>query len=204
MEITDQLADKLEAIVDAKLLDGGRAPYSHWDTLAENHEFGSQIELIFCWAFLCSPINDNGLNAFVAGSQGPRTVEAAYKWLNLFCETCGCTLLFGPDYKAVVLPQTQIGEFRVDFLIVGRDYYGHPDADSPPIAFIVECDGHDFHERTKQQAARDKRRDRKLQTMGLPILRFTGSELWNNPADCAEQAWDMLRHSIRRVSPHHG
>lgn len=46
---------------------------------------------------------------------------------------------------------------------------------------IIECDGHDFHERTKEQAARDRDRDRPVQEMGWRIMRFTGSELYREP-----------------------
>lgn len=52
---------------------------------------------------------------------------------------------------------------------------------------IIECDGHDFHERTKGQAARDRSRDRVAQHQGLPIFRFTGSEIWNDPMACADE-----------------
>ena len=56
---------------------------------------------------------------------------------------------------------------------------------------IAECDGHDFHERTKEQAARDRSRDRRASLSGFVVLRFTGSELWKDPLGCAEQvmAW---------------
>lgn len=55
----------------------------------------------------------------------------------------------------------------------------------------VECDGHDFHERTKEQAARDRSRDRRLQSAGYEVYRFTGSEIYRSPLGCARQifAW---------------
>lgn len=77
-----------------------------------------------------------------------------------------------------IVPQQQIGPYRVDFLIQIED--------KAPI--VVECDGHDFHERTKEQARRDKARDRYLQVAGYKVLRFTGSEIWADPLDCAQQA----------------
>lgn len=55
----------------------------------------------------------------------------------------------------------------------------------------VEVDGHDFHERTKEQAARDKSRDRALQAEGWRVLRFTGSEVWNDPRRCAKEVAQM-------------
>jgi very-short-patch-repair endonuclease len=51
----------------------------------------------------------------------------------------------------------------------------------------VECDGHDFHERTKEQAARDRSRDRRLQEVGHTVFRFTGAELYRDAFGCAVQ-----------------
>jgi very-short-patch-repair endonuclease len=56
----------------------------------------------------------------------------------------------------------------------------------------IEVDGHEFHERTKEQAARDKSRDRALQAAGWRVLRFTGSEVWNDPRRCAQEVYNVL------------
>lgn len=91
----------------------------------------------------------------------------------------------------VMRPQAQVGEWRVDFLIHAfawkRD--GTPDRWRK---LIVECDGHDFHERTKEQAAKDRGRDRLVQMDGIEIFRFTGSELWRDPWGCAKQVYDWI------------
>lgn len=55
---------------------------------------------------------------------------------------------------------------------------------------VVECDGHDFHERTKEQAARDRSRDRRLQEAGYRVFRFTGAELYRDPLGCAREIFD--------------
>lgn len=91
-----------------------------------------------------------------------------------------CTTLF-------VLPQAQIDAYRVDFLIYAVDLRGEePDWRR----LIVECDGHHFHERTREQATRDKARDRDLILKGYDVFRFTGSELWRDPWQSAEQVFD--------------
>ena len=56
----------------------------------------------------------------------------------------------------------------------------------------VECDGHEFHERTKEQAARDRSRDRELTLNGWTVLRFTGSEVHKSAAMCAEQVFEAI------------
>lgn len=47
----------------------------------------------------------------------------------------------------------------------------------------VEVDGHDFHERTKEQAERDRSRDRAMIADGWTVLRFTGREVFRNPIE---------------------
>ena len=51
---------------------------------------------------------------------------------------------------------------------------------------VVEVDGHDFHNRTKHQASYDRKRDRDLTLDGYSVIRFTGSDVYNSPAQCAE------------------
>ena len=75
-------------------------------------------------------------------------------------------------------PQVQIGPYRVDFCFVADCIYGKP------LLVAVECDGHEFHERTKEQAARDKLRDRDLMRRGVHVMRFTGSEIHKDAEAC--------------------
>lgn len=51
---------------------------------------------------------------------------------------------------------------------------------------LIECDGHQFHSSTKEQAARDRSRDRQAQLADIPMLRFTGTEIWADPGGCAD------------------
>jgi hypothetical protein len=46
----------------------------------------------------------------------------------------------------------------------------------------VEIDGHDFHDRTKEQASADRRRDRAFLSAGITVIRFTGSDVYRDPA----------------------
>jgi hypothetical protein len=81
------------------------------------------------------------------------------------------------------------GVGRVDFLIHAYADWGlNPGGGQVGWRrLIIECDGHDFHERTKEQAAKDRARDRAAQLMGFEVFRFTGSELWRDPWGCADQ-----------------
>lgn len=72
--------------------------------------------------------------------------------------------------------QERVGDYRVDFLITGL-----------LMPVVVECDGHDYHEKTKEQARRDRQMDRRLQILGCAVLRFTGSEIWNDVESCLKE-----------------
>lgn len=89
-----------------------------------------------------------------------------------------------------LIPQDEIGQYRVDFMF---GYSHAEDALVPPRScVVVECDGHDWHERTKDQAARDKKRDRYLQTQVGAVIHFTGSEIFRNAQVCLIDALKAL------------
>lgn len=101
--------------------------------------------------------------------------------------------------RVVIFPQHNLGDYRVDFLIraTGTQIRSRPDGggwDEHRIekSMIVECDGHDFHEKTKEQAQRDKERDRFLQGLGHSVFRYTGSELFRDSFHCATEAYRYL------------
>lgn len=88
-----------------------------------------------------------------------------------------------------VWPQANVGAYRADFLLICR-YYGVTHL------FVIECDGHEHHERTKEQASRDKSRDRWFTSRGFKMLRFTGSEIWRDPAACFEEIANAIQNAV--------
>jgi very-short-patch-repair endonuclease len=89
-------------------------------------------------------------------------------------------------HRLLIHPQYEWESYRIDFAF---------DAAWGKTVF-VECDGHDFHERTKEQAERDRAKDRRIQEAGITIFRFTGSEIYRDPANCAEQVINFLAKSL--------
>lgn len=84
---------------------------------------------------------------------------------------------YSPLYFYVQYPiKTDKQNYRADFIIRGYDSHIHD-----WFQWVIEVDGHDFHEKTKEQSQRDKLRDRTIQNSGYRILRYTGSEVWKNP-----------------------
>jgi very-short-patch-repair endonuclease len=96
----------------------------------------------------------------------------------------------GPEIITTLAAQVQLPQpsWRVDFFLVAFSIF----LPSKPIVLVVECDGHEFHERTPGQAERDRSRDREAQLRGLRILRFTGREIWRDAAACAKQVDDVI------------
>jgi very-short-patch-repair endonuclease len=60
------------------------------------------------------------------------------------------------------------------------------------LRIVVECDGHQWHEKEPWQASRDRRRDRVLQRRGYCVFRFTGSDIFHDPCGCAREVIDTL------------
>jgi very-short-patch-repair endonuclease len=93
------------------------------------------------------------------------------------------------EYVVCIGPQIKLGAYRVDFLIWVRHMFADPHRE---MMIVVECDGHDFHERTKEQAQRDKSRDRAIQAGGYKVFRFTGSEIFRNPFAGAQEVEKII------------
>ena len=103
----------------------------------------------------------------------------------------------GKDH-IMIYTQAPVGHYRVDILIYSTLSSADSACQLVPCRIAVECDGHDFHERTKEQAARDKARDRELMSHGLTVIHFTGSEIWNAPMKCAHE---VVLHLLRLMTP---
>ena len=110
--------------------------------------------------------------------------------------TGGCAIgkapwCFDISEKSQSLSSTQQFEWhgcRIDFAIF---FEGNP------IVFI-ECDGHEFHERTKEQAERDRSRDRAVQLAGVIALRFTGREIWRDVGVCIDEIVEAIRTALEK------
>ncbi len=108
-------------------------------------------------------------------------------------------------FTAVCEPQVELevddydsesGELhcRVDFLLYATRWGYADEKHGMPVfcPIVIEVDGHEFHERTKEQAQRDKSRDRALTGAGYRVLRFTGSEVFRDPIARAESIMFQL------------
>lgn len=99
-------------------------------------------------------------------------------------------ILFGGNNEGeeaplvTITPQFEWDRYRIDFCFRLKR--------TDRVVF-VECDGHEFHERTPEQAERDRSKDRAIQAAGIPILRFTGREIWRDPVAVALEIFKALK-----------
>lgn len=128
--------------------------------------------------------------------QSPIEVIFAAWWRGIEWMQCG---LFRSVRAFDLIPQanvTAVGErFRLDFQVRLSDprrryaaaAKAHPDLSFPLIG--VELDGHDFHEKTKEQVTSRNRRDRALQQDGWRIYHISGSELHRNGFEAVQEIY---------------
>jgi len=82
----------------------------------------------------------------------------------------------------VLLAQPAWSYYTPDFAIVRPGWRAQG-----PLPMVIEVDGRDFHERTREQAEHDRARDRFMTGRGAVVLRFTGSEVWRDAGRCVEE-----------------
>lgn len=84
-------------------------------------------------------------------------------------------------------------KYRLDFYFIVKyknqetKYYG------------IECDGYEFHQKTKKQVQYDNQRQRDLQNEGIEIIRFSGSEIWKNPIKCAIEVKNIILSNCKYI-----
>lgn len=115
-------------------------------------------------------------------------------------------LLDGFNFKEFsIIPQFSIksknNNYKADFYITVSDDFLIDNNEQRTFYYreanlCVECDGHAFHEKTKQQAQRDKKRERDIISKGYKLIRFTGSEIYSDPKKCAIETIRILESDI--------
>ena len=87
-------------------------------------------------------------------------------------------------------PQQRISKYTLDFFICLDSRF--------ELYYAIEIDGHDFHEKTKEQAEKDKRRDRDMLELNIKTIRFTGSEIFIKPQKCIENILNIICSDVAR------
>lgn len=93
-----------------------------------------------------------------------------------------------PQYEIKIGRKKYRADFYVDFDNVDESTNKMTDE----IKLIIECDGHNFHEKTKAQVKRNNERDYDLKKAGYEVLHFSGSQIYNDPYKCADDVIDFI------------
>jgi len=80
---------------------------------------------------------------------------------------------FIPQYKLMV----DENNYRLDFALIYEKFIN--DELIKEVKIAIECDGHDFHS-SKEQIRKDSIRSRKLMSNGWRVIRYSGSEIYQN------------------------
>lgn len=110
-----------------------------------------------------------------------------------------------PLYNAVSQYEVRVDQatYRLDFAIGYHDRYfmRWHDRRHGAARIAVELDGHEFHERTREQVEDRNRRDRTLASNGWEVLHFAGRELLRDPErvvlEVLRRAADIFDESYR-------
>lgn len=98
--------------------------------------------------------------------------------------------------RLYLFQQYDIGDYRADFAFFCTDKTVGTEGCRVILRGVVETDGHDFHERTKEQALKDKKRDRKMAIAGWEVLRFTGSDVYRDANECLDDVFSLIEAKV--------
>lgn len=102
------------------------------------------------------------------------------------------SLYLNPQEEIVVDNKKYIADFVFDSNAQFFDVYENKNK-----KLVIECDGHEFHEKTKEQVKRDNERQYNLKMAGYDVLRFSGSEIFNTPYACAKKTLNYIRKMLK-------
>lgn len=93
-------------------------------------------------------------------------------------------------------------KFRTDFALTIADTSKF--GEGATCTYAIECDGHEFHEKTKEQARSDRSRERDLMKLGYKVIRFTGSEIYQDAFGCAREVIKIILANEKKLLIEHG
>lgn len=85
-------------------------------------------------------------------------------------------------------------KYIVDFYFEKDPYVNEIDTDRK---IVIECDGYDFHQKTKEQVQRDNEREYNLKMAGYEVIRFSGSQIFKEPFKCAEDTYNFIMKDVK-------
>ncbi len=97
------------------------------------------------------------------------------------------------EYRVKIHVQHPIDQYRTDFAL-------HLTAENAGRSlsewFAIECDGYEFHHKTREQVTRDKARERAITAEGFRVLRFSGTEIHHGLGDTLAEILTVINRTF--------
>lgn len=106
-----------------------------------------------------------------------------------------CDIIGDEDFGLIEQAEIEShgNKYIVDFLFDASSEWNENLCKDASIKVAIEIDGHDYHHTSKKQVAHDYERENNLKLDGYEILRFTGSQIYNEPFKCGKIAYDFIK-----------
>lgn len=108
-----------------------------------------------------------------------------YVWWEAISRVRGWRMQLTPQLSVEVEGRQRRLDFVLDVILSNFTTEAREHGVTVP-RIAIELDGHDFHERTREQVIDRNERDRALQAAGWSVVHFSGSELHRDPEACVE------------------
>ena len=93
--------------------------------------------------------------------------------------------------------------YYIDFEFEADDYLSHlilgEKIKNSNFKLAIECDGYEFHQKTKEQVQKDNEREYDLKMAGYEVYTYIYSQIYNNPLKCAEDTYNYIMKKIEEV-----
>lgn len=133
----------------------------------------------------CESVMEQAFAAAFIINDAFKITPAGIKWRIERGEDC---LVLEPQYEVRQVRDPWASGVDPERIIARADFAFWLGED---IALLVEVDGHEYHERSREQVMSDRSRDRKMMRCGLPVARFTGTEINREPKACTVEAFAL-------------
>jgi hypothetical protein len=124
--------------------------------------------------------------AFLQGLDLPSVLGAQYRQALAEAKIDGGSFVLVPQWSV-----NQVGLVDLAVFIPGLEPWR-------PVV-VAECDGHPFHERTPEQASKDRRRVRMLQRLGTLVLPFTGTDIVRGSEESAQEIVETIHARVNGI-----
>ena len=125
----------------------------------------------------------NYTDLYIEYTSSERDKTGGYIIFHITYTTPDGTKIFSPSLSLTSTSKT-IDGYIPDFVITNSYFEHHK--------FAIEIDGHQWHEKTKEQAISDRKKDRAyLNNLVIPI-RFTGSDVFHDAKNCVLETLEVV------------